>query len=429
MNRPNLGAVEREAASALMIRLGGIPKQLHDIGDDDAAAQAVEHDVLRQLSADINAYTLRHHLTIVPVISDPVWAMPFRPIDPNAVFFSGRAEIRALVEKACAQRGLAVCDTAGTSVGAIGQARWDALRTSHVAVFDLGERAGPPRAAVYYELGVSRALGRANVLLLPEGETVPFDIDVEPCVLSGGDEGASLGARLDKAMYSVQRRQADSSVSESERYARDRFGAEDAPVEIRHILSLLDQAEGDPIQVHRILELLFGFVGPEAPHLVYPAWPGDYPAVGARRCFHVMPFSEKWSDRVSDIVRETCSGRAVYVRGDAIRDPRIIRSIWDEICGASHVLVDLTGFNPNVSLELGIAHALGRNVLMVGHGDTVRQLFPTIKHLRFSPYKLEKGAKSLRKAVADFVAAGPAKSYAQSTSAKPAATPSRAGES
>jgi len=74
------------------------------------------------------------------------------------------------------------------------------------------------------------------------------------------------------------------------------------------------------------------------------------------------------------------------VRGDLVSEPHVIRSIWEEICRATHVLVDLTDFNANVALELGIAHTLGRPTLMVGQGYTVELLFPMIAKARFSAY-------------------------------------------
>jgi hypothetical protein len=62
------------------------------------------------------------------------------------------------------------------------------------------------------------------------------------------------------------------------------------------------------------------------------------------------------------------------VRGDRALGQEIIASIWDELCRATHVTVDLTGFNPNVCLEAGIAHALGRPTLLIGEAGTARQL-------------------------------------------------------
>jgi hypothetical protein len=84
------------------------------------------------------------------------------------------------------------------------------------------------------------------------------------------------------------------------------------------------------------------------------------------------------------------------VRGDRVSDPRIIRSIWEEICRATHVLVDLTDFNANVALELGIALTLGKKTLIVGQGDTVDRLFPSVAKLRVHPYKVGTGLADLQ---------------------------------
>ena len=92
------------------------------------------------------------------------------------------------------------------------------------------------------------------------------------------------------------------------------------------------------------------------------------------------------------------------MRGDEVPDPRVIRSIWDEICRASHVLVDLSSFNANVALELGLVHGLGRHALVVGQDDTVRQLFPAVRKVRILPYSLAEGSTSLSDAVERFIA-------------------------
>lgn len=63
--------------------------------------------------------------------------------------------------------------------------------------------------------------------------------------------------------------------------------------------------------------------------------------------------------------------------------------MWDGICTADFVLTDITGLNPNVSIELGMAHALGRNTLVVENSKKavgkVRNLEKTdIKGLRIT---------------------------------------------
>jgi len=117
-----------------------------------------------------------------------------------------------------------------------------------------------------------------------------------------------------------------------------------------------------------------------------------------------MPFRPKWADAVANATREICEGNGVmYIRGDEVKEPNVIRSIWEEIARATHVLVDLTGFNANVALELGIAHTLGRKVLMVGQEKTVDLLFPSIQKLRVQPYTMSRLEQTFGIAVRNFV--------------------------
>lgn len=100
--------------------------------------------------------------------------------------------------------------------------------------------------------------------------------------------------------------------------------------------------------------------------LINPVWPSAYPAVNARRLFHVMPFRPSWADIVTETARMAVRAlRGNYVRVDEVEAPNVISSICAKIAQVSHVLVEPTGFNSNVALELGIAHTLGRKVRMI----------------------------------------------------------------
>jgi hypothetical protein len=48
--------------------------------------------------------------------------------------------------------------------------------------------------------------------------------------------------------------------------------------------------------------------------------------------------------------------------------------------------VVLSGFNANVALELGMAHTLGRNTLIMAQGETVEELFNSVAKVRVYPY-------------------------------------------
>ena len=158
-------------------------------------------------------------------------------------------------------------------------------------------------------------------------------------------------------------------------------------------------AAADPVHFRIGVSDVLGLWGAEAPRLLLPAWPASYPEKPC--CFHVLPFREPWSDQVTRITEGACRGHATYVRGDRGGDPNVLRRIWSELSRSTHVVVDLTGFNANVALELGMAHTLGRNTWIVGQGDTVLRLFPSIAKLHVYRYSLEDGGRELRQLLRD----------------------------
>ncbi len=390
---------EQKTAENLFVRCATAGTELHETGGDQAAVTAREKESFRKLALDVRNYALRHHLTL----TQPIWSSPPIAQDPNTVFFSGGNSLSRALSLACDPRELTVLK------GSIGldhaQARWDYLRRSNVALFDLTVDDEIERAAVCYELGMALALGRSLIVAAKRGDKLPFDIDVMPVFMTGGDEDAEvLGNALDEVLYGQQRGGGDSSIPETVAYARRALSSEQLGFEVQLTLNLLQETQGDPIKVRYLIDSLLGFAGPEAPVPVLSAWPGDYPQPDSRRCFHIMPFSQEWSNKVMGITAMACDDSGVeYVRGDAVKDSRIIRSIWDEICRASHVIVDLTEFNANVVLELGIAHTLGRNTLIVGQEDTVGRLFPALAKLRVHEYGLEDGLDSLRSVLDGFL--------------------------
>lgn len=105
------------------------------------------------------------------------------------------------------------------------------------------------------------------------------------------------------------------------------------------------------------------FLGPER---LYPA-PRPPSSHDRVRCFIVMPFSLEWSNDVHRVLADACKALSVHpVRGDDVFTPTdIIVDIWYGINGADFVIADITGRNPNVLYELGIAHTLAKPVLII----------------------------------------------------------------
>jgi hypothetical protein len=105
------------------------------------------------------------------------------------------------------------------------------------------------------------------------------------------------------------------------------------------------------------------FLGPE--RLYAP--PRDRGDPRQATCFLVMPFSEEWSPDVHRILAAVCEAAGVRsVRGDDLFTPTdILEDLWQGINAADFVIADITGRNPNVLYELGIAHTLAKPVLIL----------------------------------------------------------------
>src|SRR4051794_18125197 len=78
-----------------------------------------------------------------------------------------------------------------------------------------------------------------------------------------------------------------------------------------------------------------------------------------KTCFAIMPFDESFDD-IDRIIREVAKDcKLSYVRGDRRHQPgSVLPQIVHDIRCADIVVADITGHNPNVFYELGIAHQL-----------------------------------------------------------------------
>jgi hypothetical protein len=105
------------------------------------------------------------------------------------------------------------------------------------------------------------------------------------------------------------------------------------------------------------------FLGPER---LYGA-PKDHATALKASCFIVMPFSQEWSADVHRTLASACEAAGVRpVRGDDLFTPTdILEDIWQSINAADFVIADITGRNPNVLYEMGIAHTLAKPVLIL----------------------------------------------------------------
>jgi nucleoside 2-deoxyribosyltransferase len=78
----------------------------------------------------------------------------------------------------------------------------------------------------------------------------------------------------------------------------------------------------------------------------------------------------------------------VCKRADEIKSNRaIMQDVWKSICEARIIIADLTELNPNVMYELGIAHTLGKETIIIYRKDKNIKFPFDISHIRRIEYE------------------------------------------
>jgi len=109
--------------------------------------------------------------------------------------------------------------------------------------------------------------------------------------------------------------------------------------------------------------------------------------VRQNQCFVLMPFREEYEEVYQDIIKPLLEELAYHcLRADEIYgSTAIIQDIWENIQIAGLIIADMTGKNPNVFYELGLGHAIGKNVILIT--QSVEDVPFDLRHLRCIVYK------------------------------------------
>ena len=83
--------------------------------------------------------------------------------------------------------------------------------------------------------------------------------------------------------------------------------------------------------------------------------------------FVIMPFTQDWSnDLWEEVLKPTITeSDLIPIRADDLYGANIMEDVWQSILKAELIICDTTGRNPNVFYELGIAHTLGKKVILL----------------------------------------------------------------
>jgi len=108
-----------------------------------------------------------------------------------------------------------------------------------------------------------------------------------------------------------------------------------------------------------------------SPFVIHPVFRSRIAEVDDSFCFVLMPFRPDWSERVYKSIFRPAIEKAGYQcqRADESGEQIITESIWTDICRSKVIVADLTGKNENVMYEIGIAHTVGKPVVLLSQDE------------------------------------------------------------
>lgn len=115
-------------------------------------------------------------------------------------------------------------------------------------------------------------------------------------------------------------------------------------------------------------------------------------------CFYLCPFCEPFNTIYQEHVVPCVESQGMSIsRGDEIFGTQpIIEDVWEGINSSAIVIADVTGKNPNVMYEIGLAHTVGKPVVIVS--QDMDDVPFDLKHYRCIIYSYTpKGIKELEK--------------------------------
>jgi hypothetical protein len=103
--------------------------------------------------------------------------------------------------------------------------------------------------------------------------------------------------------------------------------------------------------------------------------------------FTLMPFIAELKPIYDDHIKVICNklGLSCQRADDLIRVGQIMKDVWSAIFLADWRIADCTGRNPNVFYEMGIAHTLGKQVILITQNEDDVPF--DIRHIRYLKYE------------------------------------------
>ncbi|HEX7239732.1 MAG TPA: hypothetical protein VF263_05675 [Longimicrobiaceae bacterium] len=102
--------------------------------------------------------------------------------------------------------------------------------------------------------------------------------------------------------------------------------------------------------------------------------------------FVLMPFSKSFEPVYTDHIRKVAESLNLSCMraDDLFTSHDLMSDIWSGICGAGVIVADCTGRNPNVFYELGLAHSVGKPVIIIT--QSAEDIPADIRSIRYIHY-------------------------------------------
>ena len=109
---------------------------------------------------------------------------------------------------------------------------------------------------------------------------------------------------------------------------------------------------------------------------------GEWPQV-----FVLMPFTADLKPIFEDHIKRVAKAAGLKAgRADDFFSSRsVVSEIWSAICAASVIVADCTGRNPNVFYEIGVAHTVGKDTILIS--QHLEDVPFDLRHLRVIIYE------------------------------------------
>lgn len=120
---------------------------------------------------------------------------------------------------------------------------------------------------------------------------------------------------------------------------------------------------------------------------------------GSRPCFLAMP-TMGWLPDVKRTIESAAEGFKCELSVDNAAPGNIMSQVWKDIRRSEVVVADMTELNPNVFYEMGLAHALGKTVILIVQMKSLPTPFDVSSHkyYEYDPDRLDDLEKWLKEA-------------------------------